>query len=51
MLSVSGEDKYNCPRSDPPMHSSLFEESNLRIDLRRLFLRRRIDFDLCNVGR
>lgn len=51
MLSVSGEDKYNCPRSEPPMQSSLLDELNLRIELRRLFLRRRIDFDLCNIGR
>lgn len=29
---------------------SLWEESNLRIDLRRLVLRRRIDFDRCSIG-
>ena len=30
---------------------SLLEESNRRNDLRRLVLRRRIDFDRCSVGR
>ena len=52
MMSVSGDERYNCPRSEP-LHvmPSLLEESNRRRDLRRLFLRKRIDFDLCNVGR
>ena len=36
--SSSGDDRYNCPKSDPLQHPmlSLCEESNLRRDLRRL---------------
>mmetsp|Transcript_22391 Transcript_22391/g.32013 ORF Transcript_22391/g.32013 Transcript_22391/m.32013 type:complete len:125 (-) Transcript_22391:164-538(-) len=50
-VSVSGEDRYNCHRSEP-LHVmlSLLEESNRRRDLSRLVLRRRIDFDRCSVG-
>lgn len=51
-VSVSGDDRYNCPRSEP-LHVvlSLLEESNRRRDLRRLVRRRRIDFDAgCSVG-
>ena len=33
------------------MMLSLWEESNRLKDLRRLVLRRRIDFDRCSVGR
>jgi len=51
-VSVSGDDRYNCPKSEP-LHVmlSLLEESNRLRDLRRLVLRRRMDVDRCSVGR
>ncbi len=50
-VSVSGDDRYNCPKSEP-LHVmlSLLEESKRRRDLSRLVPRRRFGFDRCSVG-